>query len=514
MISETLAEIPTGKLRGSIIEGTAAFKAIPYGASTSGANRFLPPQKPTPWAGIRDAIEYRGQSPQSRYGMATRAELQDFAGIADAAPETEDCLTLNVWTKSCTGRRAVMVWFHGGAFASGSANSPRLQGSRLARRGDVVVVTVNQRLNIFGHLDLSASGADFAQSGNAGTLDMIAALYWVRDNISLFGGDPNNVTIFGESGGGAKVCTLLAMPAAVGLFHRAIVQSGAAIRLREPERAQRLTDVVLATLGLKPGDTRQLQALTIPQLQAAIGPATKTIGPAQFPFFDRYPFGPTVDGDLLPAHPFHQGAPAISQHIPLIIGDTKDEAAWFLASDDAWWNRNVTEDQLRARVSAIAGTHTDRVMELYRRLAPNASPSDRLTATLTDANFRIRSLTLANHRAHQNAAPLWMYSFAYESPRFDGRMKSSHALDVPFTFDTIDLTNITDISPTAHGVADAMSGTWAAFARTGIPHHGGIPPWPTYNLETRATLVLSPTNYITQDPGAETRALWQEIAGA
>ena len=509
---ETLVEIPTGKLRGIVIEGIAAFKAIPYGAPTSGGNRFLPPQNPAPWAGIRDATAYRGQSPQSRFGMATRAELGDFAGSADATPETEDCLTLNVWTKSLTGQRAVMVWFHGGAFASGSANNARLQGSRLARRGDVVVVTVNQRLNIFGHLDLSSSGPDFAQSGNAGTLDMIAALRWVRDNISAFGGDPNNITIFGESGGGAKVCTLLAMPSAMGLFHRAIVQSGAAIRLRDPERAQRLTAAVLAALGLKLGDARQLQALSIAQLQAAIGPATQAIGPAQFPFFDRYPFGPTVDGDLLPAHPFHQGAPAFSQHIPLIIGDTKDEAAWFLASDEAWWNRAVTEDQLRARVTALAGPHTDRVIDLYRRLYPGASPTDRLTATLTDANFRIRSLTLVNHRARQNA-PMWMYSFAYESPRYDGRMKSSHALDVPFTFDTIDLTNTTDCSPKAHGVADAMSGTWAALARTGIPHHGGIPPWPTYNLETRSTLVLSPNCHITDDPGAETRALWQEIAG-
>ncbi len=515
-----IVEISSGKLRGVMIEGVAAYKAIPYGAPTAGENRFMPPRPPVPWAGIRDATAYLGQSPQSRYGMATRAELGDFAGSADATPETEDCLTLNVWTPGSAGQRPVMVWLHGGAFASGSANNPRLQGSRLARHHDVVVVTVNQRLNIFGHLDLSACDPDFAQSGNAGTLDMLAALRWVRAHIAAFGGDPGNVTIFGESGGGAKVCTLLAMPAAVGLFHRAIVQSGAAIRLREPERALRLTEAVLNTLGLSRAEVHQLRALSIAQLQAAIGPATQAIGPAKARFFDRYPFGPTVDGDILPHHPFDPAAPAISAHIPLIVGDTKDEAAWFLASDDQWWTHALTEADLRLRVAAVAGAHTDRVLDLYRQLHPAADPTARLTAVLTDANFRIRSLVLSERRARQNAGPLcqnagllWMYGFAYESPHFDGRMKSSHALDVPFTFDTIDLTNTTDCSAAAHGLATAMSGTWAAFARSGVPQHGGIPPWPTYDLTSRATLVLDTAPRIVNDPGAATRALWMEIAG-
>src|SRR5215472_9907255 len=242
----------SGRVRGAIVEGVAAFKCIPYGAATSGANRFMPPRQPAPWAGVRDALEYTGHAPQGGLRPPTRPELADFSGPPDTSPETEDCLTLSVWTPATdTARRPVMVWFHGGAFSYGTANAARLRGSRLARRGDVVVVTVNQRLNILGFLDLSAiGGAEFAASGNAGTLDMVAALEWVRDNIERFGGDPANVTIFGESGGGGKVCTLLAMPSARGLFHRAIVQSGAAVRLREPDRAARLTDAVLQVLGL------------------------------------------------------------------------------------------------------------------------------------------------------------------------------------------------------------------------------------------------------------------------
>lgn len=513
MTDHPIAEISTGKLRGAMIEGVAAFKAIPYGAPTSGENRFMPPRPPAPWAGERDASAYLGQSPQSRLGFPQRPELGDFAGAADATPETEDCLTLSVWSPDLAGTRPVMVWLHGGAFSFGSANNPRLQGSRLARRGDVVVVTVNQRLNIFGHLDLSAFGAEYAQSGNAGALDMIAALQWVRDNISAFGGDPACVTIFGESGGGAKVCTLLAMPAAAGLFHRAIVQSGATIRLREKERALRLTDAVLRELGVAGANARKLHDLSIARLQAAIEPAVKAIGPTRWPFFDRYPFGPTVDGDILPTHPFDPGAPAISAKIPLIVGDTKDEAALFLASDDKVWNRTMTEEEMHSHVAPVAGAHADRVVEVYRRLFPGMSPAERLIATLTDANFRIRSLVLAERRARQGGGMLWMYNFAYESPRFDGRVKAGHALDVPFTFDTIDLTNATDCSSAAHGLADAMSGAWAAFAHTGVPHHGGIPPWPTYDLNNRATLVLDTACRIVSDPGAETRALWMEIAG-
>jgi para-nitrobenzyl esterase len=505
----------SGRVRGAIVEGVAAFKCIPYGATTSGANRFMPPRKPAPWAGVRDALECTGHAPQQGLRPPTRPELTDFSGPPDTSPETEDCLTLNVWSLALdAAKRPVMVWFHGGAFAYGTANAARLQGSRLAKRGDVVVVTVNQRLNILGFLDLSAvGGAEFAASGNAGTLDMVAALEWVRDNIDRFGGDPGNVTIFGESGGGGKVCTLLAMPSARGLFHRAIVQSGAAVRLRERDRAAKLTDAVLRTLGLTGSDLVKLQSLPIAQLLAAVEPAQKAIGPAAQPLFDRYPFGPVVDGTIVPMHPFDASAPACSADIPLLIGDMKDEMASFLARDDKVWQRTLTEPELRERVAAVAGTHADAVIETYRRLYPELNPAERLIATLTDSNFRIRSLIVAEHKAKQAGAPVFMYSFEWETPVQGGRLKAPHALDVPFTFDTIDLTNATDRSDAAHRLAATMSATWAAFARSGVPDNALIPHWPAYDLATRATMMLDAGCRIEKDPRGETRQLWQTITG-
>ena len=511
-----IVETTSGNIRGATIDGVAAFRGVPYGAPAGGMNRFKPPVPPSPWAGVRDMLDYTGQSPQSRLGFPQRDELADFSGTADSSPETEDCLTLNVWTPSVDGaaKRPVMVWLHGGAFSFGSSNSLRLQGMRLCKRGDVVLVTVNQRLNIFGHLDLSdVGGADYAQSGNAGTLDMIAALHWVRDNIAAFGGDPGCVTIFGESGGGGKVSTLLAMPSARGLFHRAIVQSGASVRLRTQDRASKLTEAVLHALGLSRASLATLHTLSVAQLLAAIEPAVKAIGPSQSPLFDRYPFGPVVDGTLLPHQPFDPEAPAVSADIPLIIGDTTHEAALFLARDDKVWFGTLTEAEMRARVASVAGTRADRVVETYQRLMPGANPAQRLIATLTDGQFRIRSLVMAERKAAQAAAPVWMYSFAWQTPLFDGRLGAPHAIDVPFTFDTLEFTNATDRSAAAHALAAAMSGAWAGFAHTGVPGHASLPAWPTYTTNDRATMVLAADCHVARDPGRETRELWAEIAG-
>jgi para-nitrobenzyl esterase len=516
-MSEQMApvvETSSGKLRGAMIEGIAAFKAIPYAAPPTGARRFLPPVKVEPWSGVRDATAYAGRAPQAGLRAGTRPELETFSGAPDASPDSEDCLTLHVWSPSTTdgAKRPVMVWLHGGAFSYGSANSERLRGSRLAKRGDVVVVTVNHRLNIFGHLDLSGvGGSDHRHSGNAGVLDLVAALTWVRDNIAQFGGNPGNVTIFGESGGGGKVSTLLAMPEAAGLFHKAIIQSGAAVRLRTKERALQLTALVVQELGITAGAIDQLQRMPVANLLAAIKPAERALGPSPYRLFDRYPFGPVVDGDVLPRQPFDPDASDIMNDIPLIIGDMKDETASFLAPDDLVWHRTLTEAQMVDRVHAIAGADTNRVVETYRRLYPNASPADRLIATTTDGNFRIRSLTLAQRRAAKATAPVWMYSFEWETPVHGGKMKAPHAMDVPFTFDTIDLTNATDGSDTARRLAETMSGVWAAFARNGVPDHPSIPHWPAYRVPERATLILDAQCCIANDPRGETRALWQDI---
>ena len=511
-MSGPITETAAGKVRGTVIEGVQAFKSVPYGASTGGANRFLPPRTPEPWAGVRDATEYTSRAPQAGLRGPTRPELATLSGATDTAAETEDCLTLNVWTPATTGARPVMVWLHGGAFSYGSANSDRQQGSRLCNRGDVVVVTVNHRLNIFAHLHLGEIwGPEYARSSNAGVLDLVAALEWVRDNISSFGGDPGNVTIFGESGGGGKVSTLMTMPAASGLFHKAIIQSGASVVLGTPGRASRLADIVLRNLGVGRDDLAKLQALPASQLLAAIAPATKELGPAERPLFDRYPFGPVVDGDVLPRHPFGPDASPLSADIPLMIGDMRDEMTSFTATVDRIWFRQMTESEQRDRIFAVAGRHADTVVETYRRLMPRANPTERFIAAATDSNFRIRSLAVAQRKAAQGKAPVWMYSFEWRTPLFDGRLGAPHAMDVPFCFDTIDLTNTTDMSSDAKNVSATMASTWIAFARTGNPNNAKIPHWPAYNAAERPTLLLDTKPSIQNDLRSEARQLWQSI---
>lgn len=489
-----------GTVSGITEEGVLAYRTIPYAR----AARFCPPGPPAPWSGVRDCSAFTGKAPQRGIAPPTRPELENFSGAADPSPETEDCLTVNVWTAGPEGKRPVMVWFHGGAWSWGNANSPRTRGSRLAAKQDVVVVNVNQRLNIFGHLDLSAHGGH-PHSGNVGTLDMIAALEWIRDNIAAFGGDPDNVTVFGESGGGAKVSILLSMPRAKGLFHKAIIQSGAAVRLRTKDRSQALTECVLKHLG-----ATSVHDASVADLLAAVEPATRALGPSPYPLLDRYGFGPVVDGDILPVQPFDPEATVFNAGIPVIIGDMRTETANYLAVVDKVWDRTLTESEMTERVRAVAGAHTGRICELYGRLYPGLNPSERLIAITTDSNFRVRSLILAQRRAALKQAPVWMYSFEWRTPAHDGRLMAPHAMDVPFGFDTLDLTNVTGGSPDAQIVADTMSAAWAAFARDGRP---STLDWPAYDAVTKATLLLDKECRIENDPRGEEGRLWMEIAG-
>ena len=437
-----------------------------------------------------------------------------MSGPPDRLAESEDCLTLNVWTRGLgdEAKRPVMVWFHGGGFSYGSSNMPRLDGSNLAALYDVVIVTVNQRLNILGHLYLAELGGEaFAQSGNAGTLDMVAALRWVKENVERFGGDSRNVTIFGQSGGGGKVSTLLATPAARGLFQRAIVMSGAAVRLTTRERASRLAEAVLKQLELTPAQLSELQMMPFKQLIAAIQPARKMVGAADQPLLDRYDFGPVIDGTILPAQPYDPVATEISADIPVLVGNVKDEMASYLAPNDKVWYRVLTEEEMRQAVARVAGDATDHVIEVYRRLMPDASPSDRLISTLTDSNFRIRSLMLAERKAAQKRAPVWLYSFDWETPVFGGRLKAYHALDVPFVFNTIDVVGATDRGPVAHKLSRRMSATWAAFARSGKSDNAAIPHWPNYTLAERSTLIFDHPCKMVGDYAGEARELWKSV---
>ena len=512
MTAESLeVETPAGRLRGAVVDGVIAFKSVPYAASCAGAARFRPPALPVPWAGIRDASDYTGHAPQMGLRPASRPELADLYGAGDSSAPSEDCLTVNVWTPAVgdAANRPVMVWLHGGAFSYGTGNGERTRGSRLCRRGDVVVVCVNHRLNILGFLDLSGvGGAEYRASGNAGMLDIVAALEWVRDNIAAFGGDPDCVTVFGESGGGGKVCTLMAMPAAQGLFHRAVVQSGAVVLHRSAERAARLTDAVLRELGT---DAAGLADVPLARLMAAVAPAQKALGPSQRPLFDRYPFGPVVDGTILPRQPFDPDATALSAHIPLLIGDMKDEAASFVATDDTMWFRRLDEAQLHSRVALLAGDQADRVIGTYRAANPAMNPAELLIAIRTDAEFRIRSLVVAERQAALRSAPVFMYAFEWETPVHEGRLRAPHALDVPFTFDTLDLTRAHGDRPDAFRLSGMMAETWIAFARTGRPSHTDLPEWPAYDTASRATMVLDAQCRVAHDPRAYGRALWAEL---
>jgi len=513
MATDPMVETASGKARGAANAGIYAFKGIPYGASTAGPNRFQPPRLAEPWAGVRDALALGGRAPQWQAGPTRRPGMATLLGPVDSSPETEDCLSLHVWTPGLdSAKRPVMVWLHGGAFHFGSANRAVTDGANLARRGHVVVVSVNHRLNILGHFDLSGIGGErHAHSGNAGVLDLIAALEWVRDNVDRFGGDPGNVTIFGESGGGGKVSVLLAMPAARGLFHRAVIQSGASVRVSTRERAAALAEAALQQLGVTRGSLDRLQTIPVEQLVAAITPAKRAVGRPEWPLLDRYDFGPVVDGHDLP-QPCDPAPAAFSDNIPLLIGDTKDEATRFLVDDDAVWNRTLTEAELRNRLAAVAGGEADRLFDLYRTRAPRANPAELLIAALTHGQFWVRSSLFAERKAAPQQAPVYMYSLAWETPVFDGRLKAPHALDLPFVFDNTETAEATAGAAGAGDLAAMMSASWAAFARAGSPATVGLPDWPYYTAEKRAVMVFDRECRTVTDPDRDARLLWARIA--
>jgi para-nitrobenzyl esterase len=507
-----VVETASGKLRGALAAGVHSFKGVPYGASTAGANRFMLPHPPASWSGVHEAVAYSGRAWQLPGRPQRRAVLETLLGPPDTTQETEDCLSLNLWTPGIghDGKRPVMVWLHGGAFAYGSGNRAVTDGANLARRGDVVVVSVNHRLNILGFLHLDdIGGARWMHAGNAGMLDIIAALSWVRENIAAFGGDPGNVTVFGESGGGGKVSVLLAMPQARGLFHRAIIQSGAAIRVSTRERANALAEAALRHLGLRADECERLQTLPAAQLLAAIAPASRAVGRSRWPLLDRYDFGPVVDGAGLPQHPAEPEAPAVSDHIPLMVGGTREESAFFLADDEEVWNGTLTEAELRRRVAAVAGAETEALLAFYKAKMPQAKPADWLIAASTGSNFGIRTALLAErYAARAGRAPVYMYSLDWQSPAHGGRLKAHHAMDLPFVFDNTDVADTTAGAPGARELAARMSAAWIAFARGGCPEHSALPAWPAYTNGDRATMIFDNDCRVVHDPDHDARRLW------
>jgi para-nitrobenzyl esterase len=502
-----VVEIESGKIAGAFVRGLYAFKGISYGGTTAGGNRFRPARKPEPWTGIRSSRQYGLVCPQDK-GTGRLNDEEAFMFQWQDSVEGEDCLRVNVWTPGINDnkKRPVMVWLHGGGFSAGSGHDTlMLDGENLARRGDVVVVSLNHRLNILGFIDLSGYGGKYAESGNVGMLDIVAALAWVRDNIAVFGGDPGRVLIFGQSGGGAKVSTLMGMPEAVGLFHRAVVQSGSFALGNTQDRSRKLADLVLAELGLNAATVDRIQALPYADLRRASENVLSRINPPFDPatgirkMAAALNFGPVVDGRTLPSAVFDGRAPAMSADVPMIIGTTLNEFANGMNNPDF---KRMTEEELALKTGAIYAGRAKDIIAAFRQHTPQALPCD-LWSRIASAPIRQAAVNQAAAKAALNAAPAYLYWFTWQTPIFDGRPQAFHCAELPFVFDNTDrCATMTGGGPDARALAGKVADAWISFARSGDPNHKGIPSWPEFSPKTVPTLMLDNEVRVELNPDA------------
>jgi para-nitrobenzyl esterase len=490
-----------GPITGQIKTGVHVFLGVRYGQDTANT-RFRPPLKPEPWTAPQAAERYGPAAPQS--------------GTPDDWGQSEDCLFLNVWTQAhaAVKPRPVMVYIHGGAYNTGSGGSPLYDGTNLALRGDVVVVTINHRLNAFGYLylarlerDLSGASGSLAFSGNCGQLDIHLALEWVRDNIAAFGGDPNSVMVFGQSGGGAKIATMMATPSAKGLFHRAVTMSGQQVTASGPGNATLRAKAFLAALGLKPDAAGLAQVQTLPMTEL-VG-ALKTIDPI-IGKGGLY-FGPVLDETILFRHPFWPDAPAQSHAIPMIIGNTHDETRAFLSGDPH--NFALSWEELPAKLLPQIRVDIDPylVVETYRKLYPAMSPSDVFFAATTAARSWRGAIEEAEARAKAGAAT-YAYQLDWKTPKEDGKHGAPHTLDIPLVFrNTAVPDSLSTDSPEARRMADLFSDAFIAFARNGSPQTSALPAWVPYTLERRETMLMNLPPQLANDPRGEERQLFGKV---
>ena len=486
--SVAVAQTANGKVAGYIQDGVTIFKGIPYAK----ANRFEAPVQADSWEGIRSCRQYGPVSPQGARSGWANDEIA-FAFNWNDGVQGEDCLRLNVWTPALDSRkRPVMVWLHGGGYSAGSGQElPSYDGTSLAFAEDVVVVSINHRLNVLGFLDLSAYGEKYAKSANAGLLDIVASLKWVRDNIAAFGGDPSNVTIFGQSGGGGKVTTLLATPCAKGLFHKAIVQSGSMLRTMESKYSRKIGIATVRNLGLDASSIDKISEVPYGELLAAGEKAIAQVkaeadrdGVASFIFG----WAPTVDGAVLPSQPFDPQAPAISADIPMIIGTTRHE---FSMTTYVPALRNAGREEVIGILKGRYGEGTERFLELFAKAYPGSKPADMLDA---DFVFRPSAIEQALRKSLQGVAPVYMYMFNWESPVLDGILRSTHCMEIPFVFNNADRhASMTGGGAQAMELASKMSHCWAEFARCGKPSAEGLPEWEPFEAEKRAVMFFDNT---------------------
>jgi para-nitrobenzyl esterase len=476
-----------GKVRGYINNSIFTYKGIPYAE----AKRFEAPQKTKSWEGIRSSLAYGPVAPLMDATISVQDE-GEFVFHHDWGYTNENCLVLNVWTPGISDgkKRPVMFWIHGGGFTAGSSQElPSYDGESLAKKGDLVVVSINHRLNILGFLDLSAYGEKFKHSANASMLDIKAALEWVKDNISNFGGDANNVTIFGQSGGGAKVNTLMAMPAAKGLFHKAINQSGSfRTNMLEKNTTQAIAAEVLKALNLQPEQADSLQKISFAQLSEAGKKALKVIadkmkaeGKPVIGF--GLSWGPSQDGEDLPYQLFSKEAFELSKNIPLLIGTTKNEFTPFANGALS----KASPDKIKETIKTQKGDKADAYIAAVKKAYPNdTKPSDLLDV---DVTFRPGAVYQANEKSSLKAAPVYMYLFTWQSPVLDGKYKAVHCMELPFVFNNIHrCAEMTGGAKQAYALADKMSAAWINFAKSGNPNHKGLPNWPVYNAINTATM--------------------------
>jgi len=484
-----------GKVRGLLKEGVHQFWGVPYAASTAGANRFMAPQPPAAWSGVKDHFQ-----------IALNALIQPggeepapvVTAVNRLSPQGEDCLNVNVFTPGLdNAARPVMVWMHGGGFSAGAGNYLLYDGTNLAKKEDVVVVSINHRLNIFGFLHLADIGGEkWAQSTNVGVQDLVATLQWIKDNIENFGGDPDRVTIFGQSGGGGKTTTVMAMPSAEGLFHRSIAQSGWAFRGVSADDASEAAERFLGKLGLRNNQLDRLQAMNYKQIQDAYYSEPTIAGLGT---------GPVIDGKIIPRHQWDPTAPSYSANVPLMMGSTETENGW-LGPPPYELSDADTLERFSTRLTHNDTAQGRQLLDMYKRIHPDMRNQMLWLTAESDNTRRWAAQHMGRLKYEQGTAETYLYFFDFHSPVHNNRMGSYHTLDIPFVFYNMDLgASMTGSSQARYKLGHVMSAAWAAFARNGNPNHADMPNWPAFNPRQYPTMMFGDSVRMENDPNRETR---------